>query len=198
MSAKTGPRDTQLDPQVSEGEITVTDPRHPLYGKSLKLTGFTFLRGHIRHCQVEIHSGRVDYVPLASTNLSTEPRPEPTVLTAAAIEELVRAFQAFANGRRCNQPFDLGLANIGGKTLAGNCDLCFLKSAGTISAILRSDQSLADWWMRMEQEAEPSTPLGVCSCKDRLTYRRMRDAVLAQQNMDFRGRVALAECFRHE
>jgi hypothetical protein len=64
--------------------------------------GIAFLRGHIRHCQVEIRSGRIDYVPLTSTNLSTEPRPEPTVLTVAAVEELVRAFQALRIGRRCN------------------------------------------------------------------------------------------------
>jgi hypothetical protein len=65
--AKHDQRDTPLDPQVSEGEITVTDPHHPLYGRTLKLNGFAFLLGHIRHCQVEIPAGRVDYVPLAST-----------------------------------------------------------------------------------------------------------------------------------
>ena len=34
-----------------------------------------------------------------------------------------------------------------------------LKSAGTISAILRADPSLADWWIRMEEEARPASPL---------------------------------------
>ena len=81
-------RETPVDPQLCEGEITVTDPRHPLYGKSLKLTGFAFLRGHIRHCQVEIHSGRVDHVTLASTNLSTEPRPEGTQMWQGASNHL--------------------------------------------------------------------------------------------------------------
>jgi hypothetical protein len=65
--AKHDQRDNPLDPQVSEGEITVTDSGHPLYGRTLKLNGFAFLLGQIRHCQVEIQSGRVDYVPLAST-----------------------------------------------------------------------------------------------------------------------------------
>jgi hypothetical protein len=64
--------------------------------------GFAFLRAHIRHCQVEIRSGRIDYVPLTSTNLSTEPRPEPTVFTVAAVEELVHTFSALHIGRRCN------------------------------------------------------------------------------------------------
>jgi 3'-phosphoadenosine 5'-phosphosulfate sulfotransferase (PAPS reductase)/FAD synthetase len=96
------------------------------------------------------------------------------------------------------QPFDLGLPTIDGKTPAGNCDLCFLKSAGTISALLRSDPSLADWWIRMEEESRPSKPTGALFRKDRPNYRRMRDAVLAQQDMDFGERDALAECFCHE
>jgi hypothetical protein len=65
--AKHDQRDNPLDPQVSEGEITVTDSGQPLYGGTVKLNGFAFLLGHIRHCQVEIQSGRVDCVPLAST-----------------------------------------------------------------------------------------------------------------------------------
>ena len=50
------------------------------------------------------------------------------------------------------QPFDLGLPIVDGKTPAGNCDLCFLKSAKTISSILRTDPGLADWWIRMEDQ----------------------------------------------
>ena len=65
---------------------------------------------------------------------------------AGVTKEDVAAFWA-------EQPFDLGLPNIDGKTPAGNCDLCFLKSAKTISALLRADPSLADWWIRMEEEA---------------------------------------------
>jgi hypothetical protein len=96
------------------------------------------------------------------------------------------------------QPFDLALPNIGCKTPAGNCDLCFLKSAGTISALLRADPGLADWWIRMEEHAQPSTPLGGVFRKDRPNDRRMRDAVLAQRAMDFGERDALTECFCHE
>lgn len=96
------------------------------------------------------------------------------------------------------QPFDLGLPNIDGKTPAGNCDLCFLKSAGTISGLLRADPSLADWWIRMEDEARPSKPLGAFFRKDRPSYRRMRDAVHAQQDMDFGEQDALGDCFCHD
>jgi 3'-phosphoadenosine 5'-phosphosulfate sulfotransferase (PAPS reductase)/FAD synthetase len=96
------------------------------------------------------------------------------------------------------QDFDLGLPDVGGKTPAGNCDLCFLKSAGTISALIRSDPSLADWWIRMEEEARPSKPLAGFFRKDRPSYRKIRDAVLDQRDMDFGERDALTECYCHE
>ena len=94
-------RYTPLVTEECEGQVTVTDPCHPLYGRTLKLLGLARLPGYVRHCQVEILPGRIAYIPVASTNLSTEPRPEPTVLTGAALEELVAAFQAWC-GRRSN------------------------------------------------------------------------------------------------
>lgn len=96
------------------------------------------------------------------------------------------------------QDFDLRLPNIDGKTPAGNCDLCYLKSAKTITAILKADPSLADWWIRMEAEARPSKPLGAVFRKDRPNYRRMKEAVLAERGLDFGERDGLAECYCHE
>lgn len=96
------------------------------------------------------------------------------------------------------QPFDLALPNIDGKTPAGNCDLCFLKSSKTIPALLRTDPSLADWWIRMEEEARPSKPLGAFFRKDRPSYRKLREAVERQCGVDFGERDALAECFCHD
>jgi hypothetical protein len=58
------------------------------------------------------------------------------------------------------QDFDLGLPAAGGKTPLGNCDLCFLKSAATISAILRERPELAEWWVRMETVATPLQAVG--------------------------------------
>jgi 3'-phosphoadenosine 5'-phosphosulfate sulfotransferase (PAPS reductase)/FAD synthetase len=43
------------------------------------------------------------------------------------------------------QPFDLGL-----RIHEGNCDLCFLKSRGALSAIIRENPSAADWWISQE------------------------------------------------
>jgi 3'-phosphoadenosine 5'-phosphosulfate sulfotransferase (PAPS reductase)/FAD synthetase len=96
------------------------------------------------------------------------------------------------------QPFDLGLPSVGGKTPAGNCDLCFLKSAKTISALIRQDPSRADWWILMEEEARPSKPAGALFRKDRPNYRQMKDAVLAQRGLDFGEADALADCFCHD
>ena len=86
------------------------------------------------------------------------------------------------------QDFDLGLPIVDGKTPAGNCDLCFLKSAKTISALLQAEPALADWWIKMEEESRPDSPRAGFFRKDRPSYRRMRDAILAEQGMDFGDR----------
>ena len=99
--ARLAQRNTPLVTQECEGQVTVTDPCHPLYGRTLTLSGIAVLPGRVRHCQVEILPGQIAYVPVACTNLSTEPRPQTTVLTAATVEELVAAFQAVC-GRRHN------------------------------------------------------------------------------------------------
>jgi 3'-phosphoadenosine 5'-phosphosulfate sulfotransferase (PAPS reductase)/FAD synthetase len=50
------------------------------------------------------------------------------------------------------QPFDLRLPadERTGKTLAGNCDLCFLKGAANITALIRENPEAADWWIETE------------------------------------------------
>jgi 3'-phosphoadenosine 5'-phosphosulfate sulfotransferase (PAPS reductase)/FAD synthetase len=49
-----------------------------------------------------------------------------------------------------NSPFDLKLPSINGKTVAGNCDLCFLKGTQTTLNLLKEKPHLADWWSNME------------------------------------------------
>jgi len=48
------------------------------------------------------------------------------------------------------QPFDLALPNIGGKTMKGNCDLCFLKGAKQVYSLIREQPERADWWAAQE------------------------------------------------
>ena len=50
------------------------------------------------------------------------------------------------------QNFDLNLTNFSGKTLAGNCDLCFLKGKDTKIKLLKERPEMAGWWIRQEQK----------------------------------------------
>ena len=46
--------------------------------------------------------------------------------------------------------FDLNLPVVDGRTVAGNCDLCFLKGMGTTLKLLHERPDLADWWIEKE------------------------------------------------
>lgn len=48
------------------------------------------------------------------------------------------------------QSFDLGLPNVNGKTLHGNCDLCFLKGGNQVLSLIQEKPERAAWWARME------------------------------------------------
>ena len=97
------------------------------------------------------------------------------------------------------QNFDLELPNINGKTALGNCDLCFLKSAATISAIMRANPKSARWWIEAEAEAEAealaSKPSGARFRLDRPSYAEMLKATKEQRDMDFGTRDELIDCF---
>ena len=48
------------------------------------------------------------------------------------------------------QPFNLNLTTFNGRTLAGNCDLCFLKPASQILSLIKEKPERATWWAKME------------------------------------------------
>ncbi len=50
----------------------------------------------------------------------------------------------------------------------------------------------------MEEETRPESPLAGFFRKDRPSYRKIRDAVLAENAMDFGERDGLAKCFCHD
>ena len=56
-----------------------------------------------------------------------------------------------------SQPFDLQLKVINGETIAGNCDLCFLKSLPKILSLVADKPERAVWWAKMEERAEEWT-----------------------------------------
>lgn len=48
------------------------------------------------------------------------------------------------------QSFDLELPNMGGVTMHGNCDLCFLKGGNQVASLIAEKPERAVWWARME------------------------------------------------
>lgn len=84
------------------------------------------------------------------------------------------------------QPFDLMLTTINGRTLEGNCDLCFLKGAKQVYSIIASDKQKAEWWARMESEVVSSgkfTGAGARFRSDRPSYQQMIDFASVQGDM---------------
>lgn len=77
------------------------------------------------------------------------------------------------------QDFDLKLPNNNGTTDWGNCDLCFLKSAGKKLSIIREQPELVKWW------AETEEIVGSTFRNDHPSYSRMVEVVEEQRTFDF-------------
>lgn len=97
---------------------------------------------------------------------STETTRETMVMPLADAGVTVRDVDAFWRA----QPFDLELASFNGRTLEGNCDLCFNKGAAQRLALIRAKPERATWWIRMESLALSSNPDGGRFMKDGPTY----------------------------
>jgi hypothetical protein len=75
-----------------------------------------------------------------------------------------------------SQSFDLELPNMGGVTMHGNCDLCFLKGGKQISSLIQEKPERAVWWARIEtmvQSSALATGDGARFRKDRPSYAQM-------------------------
>jgi len=85
------------------------------------------------------------------------------------------------------QSFNLELPTYKGRTLAGNCDLCFLKPAGQVQSLIAEKPERAVWWARMEALALAlaSKPSGAVFRSDRHSYAAMAKA--AADQVDFIG-----------
>jgi 3'-phosphoadenosine 5'-phosphosulfate sulfotransferase (PAPS reductase)/FAD synthetase len=95
------------------------------------------------------------------------------------------------------QDFDLMLTTINGRTLDGNCDLCFLKGAKQIYSLIASDRSKGEWWARMERTAVSSsgtTGNGALFRFDRPSYQQMLDYSDTQFDM-FADHDEAIDCF---
>ena len=82
-----------------------------------------------------------------------------------------------------SQTFDLELPTINGRTMHGNCDLCFLKPGAQIVSLIQQKPERAIWWSKMEALALASKPSGASFRKDRPGYASMLQFTQEQINM---------------
>jgi 3'-phosphoadenosine 5'-phosphosulfate sulfotransferase (PAPS reductase)/FAD synthetase len=78
--------------------------------------------------------------------------------------------------------FDLNLPNMNGKTMHGNCDLCYLKPAAQVLSLIREKPERAIWWAAQEAKAEAVAGSAARFRDDRPSYEDM--AKFAQQQTD--------------
>lgn len=95
------------------------------------------------------------------------------------------------------QPFDLELPNMNGKTMHGNCDLCFLKPADQIQSLIAEKPERATWWIRMERDIPAlgrTTGAGSVFRMDRPSYAEIARFSSDQRTMFDPNEEAIA-CF---
>ena len=71
------------------------------------------------------------------------------------------------------QTFNLELPTYKGRTLAGNCDLCFLKPTNQVATLIAEKPERALWWAKMEQLSLAAKDDGNYFRKDRPNYESM-------------------------
>ena len=84
------------------------------------------------------------------------------------------------------QDFDLGLPNMNGTTMHGNCDLCFLKPVHQIVSLIKEKPSRADWWIEVENFAQKNKTMqqdGARFRKDRPSYAKLKEFATSQKDM---------------
>jgi len=121
---------------------------------------------------------------------STETTKEAMLMPLADAGVTVQQVGEFWDG----QPFNLGLATYNGRTLAGNCDLCFLKPANQIFTLIAEKPARAVWWAKMEALALASKPSGAVFRSDRPRYAAMAQFAAEQRDMFDSSEEAIA-CF---
>lgn len=93
------------------------------------------------------------------------------------------------------QAFDLQLPNNGGKTMHGNCDLCYLKPAHQVMSLIAERPARAVWWAEQERKAETVAYGNACRFRDdRPSYSQMRKFAADQGDMFDHSEEAIA-CF---
>lgn len=96
-----------------------------------------------------------------------------------------------------NQSFDLRLPTVNGRTLEGNCDLCFLKPLNQVYSIIATDRTRGEWWARQEASTQSAGMFagdGARFRKDRPSYQQMLDYAEIQYDLFAEADEAI-ECF---
>lgn len=102
-------------------------------------------------------------------------RPSPEIVAETMIMPLADAGITVTDVRAFwdAQPFNLELPTYKGRTLAGNCDLCFLKPANQVATLIAQKPERAVWWIAQEALALASKPSGAVFRSDRPSYAAM-------------------------
>lgn len=90
--------------------------------------------------------------------------------------------------------FDLELPNFNGKTMHGNCDLCYLKPASQVLSLIAEKPERAIWWAKREEYAEAFAGTGARFRDDRPSYAEMAQFAKEQRDLFDQQEEAIA-CF---
>ena len=139
------------------------------------------------------HNENMDWVGIRADEMrraAKMDRSRTPLVTAKVTKETVGKFWK-------EQSFDLGLPNMNGVTMHGNCDLCFLKPAHQIMSLIQEKPERAIWWIKMEAHASSSNKTygdGARFRKDRPSYQQMYDYANKQTDMFDKNEEVIA-CF---
>jgi 3'-phosphoadenosine 5'-phosphosulfate sulfotransferase (PAPS reductase)/FAD synthetase len=139
------------------------------------------------------HNENMDWVGIRADEMrraAKMARERTPLVTAGVTKRTVGDFWA-------KQSFDLGLPNMNGVTMHGNCDLCFLKPAHQILSLIQEKPERALWWMKMEAHAQSSDKTygdGARFRKDRPSYAQMYEYANKQIDMFDKSEEAIS-CF---
>jgi len=128
------------------------------------------------------HNENMDWVGIRADEMRRAvkmDRERTPLVTAGVTKETVGNFWK-------EQDFDLGLPNMNGVTMHGNCDLCFLKPIHQIISLIREKPERADWWIKMESYANSSNKInndGRKFNKDRPSYADLKAFALSHDDM---------------
>jgi 3'-phosphoadenosine 5'-phosphosulfate sulfotransferase (PAPS reductase)/FAD synthetase len=90
--------------------------------------------------------------------------------------------------------FDLGLPNMNGKTMHGNCDLCYLKPAAQVLSLIAEKPERAIWWAAQERQAEAVAASASRFRDDRPSYAEMAKFAADQRDIFNHDEEAIS-CF---